>query len=146
MSRRLIRTLVIGIGMASAVTSTVRAQNLFEQLVMPGAVVAGHAKLEKKCGNCHEAFSPRSQTGLCLACHKDILADRQMTSGLHGRQPDATKQECTHCHTDHEGRDADIVQLDRETFNHAFTNFQLRDAHKAVQCVGCHAQTIKFSA
>jgi hypothetical protein len=111
---------------------------------MPGAVVAGHAKFEKKCGNCHEAFSPRSQTGLCLACHKDILADRQMTSGLHGRQPDATKQECTHCHTDHEGRDADIVQLDRETFNHAFTNFELRDAHKAVQCAGCHAQTIKF--
>jgi hypothetical protein len=130
--------------MASTVTSTVRTQSLFEKLVMPGAVVAGHAKLEKECANCHEPFSPRSQTRLCLACHKEIVADRRTSSRFHGRQPDAAKQECTHCHTDHEGRGADIVQLDRETFNHAFTNFDLRNAHTAVPCVDCHAQTTKF--
>ena len=32
--------LVIGIGMASVTTSTVQAQSLFEQLVMPGPLVA----------------------------------------------------------------------------------------------------------
>ena len=144
MGRRLLQALVIGIGMASVITSTVRAQNLFEQLVTPGPLVAGHAKLEKECGNCHEPFTPRSQTRLCVACHKDISADRQAHTRFHGRDPEAAIQECNHCHTDHEGRDADIVQLDRETFNHAVTSFKLRDAHAAVPCVDCHAQTVKF--
>jgi hypothetical protein len=141
--RCLMQMLAIGMIFASA-TSAARSQNLFEKLVIPGPVIEGHAKLEKDCGNCHEPFSRKSQTRLCLACHKEIATDRLARRGFHARQQDAAKQECTHCHTDHKGRNADIVQLDRETFNHAFTNFELRDAHKAVQCGSCHAQTIKF--
>ena len=144
MSRRPILARLIGVLIASALTSAVQSQNLFEQLVMPGPVVDGHAKLEKECGKCHEPFSRRSQTRLCLDCHKDIAADRTTGRGFHGRQPDTAKQECNHCHTDHKGRNADIVLFDRETFNHAFTNFELRDAHKAVPCTGCHAPTVKL--
>lgn len=135
---------VIGAIMVVALTCGAYAQNLFEQLVMPGPLVDGHAKLEKECGNCHEPFSRKSQTRLCLACHKETAADRSTGKGFHGRHPDAAKTECTHCHTDHKGRDADIVLLDRETFNHAQTNFGLRDAHKAVPCAGCHAPATKF--
>jgi hypothetical protein len=141
---RLISALVIGIGMLSAVTSTVRAQSLFDRIVMPGPLVSGHAKLEKDCGNCHEPFSHASQTRLCLDCHKDTRADRQTGRGFHGRDPSASKLECTHCHTDHKGRDADIVLLDTETFDHALTNFPLRDAHAAVPCSGCHVQSAKY--
>lgn len=136
--------LALGIAVAGAMAANVRAQNLFEQLVMPGPVVAGHAKLEQQCDNCHEPFSRRSQSRLCLGCHKETAADRLMRRGFHGRQPEAKNQECTHCHTDHKGRDADIVQFDRETFNHMLTNFELRDAHKVVQCTGCHAQNVKY--
>ncbi|MGB8401107.1 cytochrome c3 family protein [Bradyrhizobium sp.] len=135
---------MIWIAAVNALTLPAQAQNLFEQLVMPGLLVEGHAKLEKECGNCHEPFSRKSQTRLCLDCHKETAKDRQTGKRFHGRQPDAAKQQCTHCHTDHKGRDADIVQLDRETLNHAFTNFELRDAHKPVPCAGCHASTIKF--
>jgi hypothetical protein len=142
--RRLIRKLAIGIVLASVMPWSVRSQNVFEQLVIPGPLVGGHEKLEKDCANCHEPFSRRSQTRLCLACHKEIAADREMARGFHGRQPDATRQDCTHCHTDHKGRNADIVELDRETFNHTFTNFELRDAHQAAQCSGCHAQTTRY--
>jgi hypothetical protein len=42
-SRQLTHALVIGIVMASTVTSAARSQNLLEQLVTPGPVVAGHA-------------------------------------------------------------------------------------------------------
>ena len=136
--------IVMGIVMACAVTSIAWTQNLFEHLVMPGPLVAGHAKLEKECGSCHEPFSRKSQTRLCLACHKDIAADQAAGRRFHGRQSDAKKEECTHCHTDHVGREADIVQLDRETFDHAFTNFELRDAHRAVPCGDCHARKVKF--
>jgi hypothetical protein len=144
LSQRLMRMLAIGMVLAGAAASIARSQNLFEKLVIPGPVIDGHAKLEKDCGNCHEPFSRKSQTRLCLACHKETTADRSTGKGFHGRQPDAAKQDCTHCHSDHKGRNADIVQLDRETFNHAFTNFELRDAHKTVQCGGCHMQTVKF--
>jgi hypothetical protein len=130
--------------MLSAVTSGVRAQSLFEQLVMPGPLVSGHAKLEKNCGNCHEPFSHASQTRLCLDCHKETRADRQTGTGFHGRDPSAAKLECSHCHTDHAGRSADIVMLDPETFDHVRTNFALRDAHAAVPCSGCHIQPANF--
>ncbi|MBO0753214.1 MAG: cytochrome C [Bradyrhizobiaceae bacterium] len=130
--------------MACALTTASWSQNLFEKLVTPGPVIEGHVKYENDCSQCHEPFSRKSQTRLCLDCHKDIAADRRDTKGFHGRQPDAAKQECTQCHTDHKGRDADIMLFDRETFNHALTNFDLHDAHKAVQCVGCHVQNVKF--
>ncbi|MGI9422652.1 MAG: cytochrome c3 family protein [Hyphomicrobiaceae bacterium] len=120
------------------------AQNVFEKLVMPGPLIEGHAKLEADCKNCHEPFAKKAQTRLCLACHKKIAADRQKRKGFHGRRPDATTAECKHCHTDHVGRKAQIVSLDRETFKHDLTDFQLQGAHRTVSCGGCHAATAKF--
>ena len=101
--------------MASMPALTAGAQSLFDRLVMPGPLVEGHAKYEKDCKNCHEPFSKSSQTRLCLACHKDIAADREQHRGLHGLRPDAVTADCKHCHGDHKGRTADIVQFDRET-------------------------------
>jgi hypothetical protein len=121
-----------------------KSQNVFEKLVMPGPLVDGHAKLEKDCFQCHVPFSRQSQSNLCLACHKEIAADRSARKGFHGRRLDAARQECRSCHTDHKGRSADIVQLDRETFDHAFTNFALKGAHKTARCDECHVQTAKF--
>jgi hypothetical protein len=106
-----------------------RSQNLFEKLVMPGPLIEGHVKLEQSCFECHVPFSRQSQSNLCLACHKEIAGDRLARRGLHGRQPDAAKQDCRYCHTDHKGRNADIIQLDRQTFDHTFTNFELKGAH-----------------
>ena len=85
MGRQCVHALVVGIILASAVVSAARSQNLFEQLVTPGPLVSGHAKLEKDCSNCHEPFSRRSQTRLCLACHKDIAADRQSVERREGQ-------------------------------------------------------------
>src|SRR5258708_32809193 len=97
------------------------------RFVTTGPNAVTHPKIERIFSNIQNPFSRKAQTRLCLACHKETAADRQSSKGFHGRQTDAAKQECTHCHTDHKGRDADIVLLDRETFNHASTNFELRD-------------------
>ena len=127
-----------------AMHSVVAAQNILEKLVIPGPVIQGHAKFEQECNKCHEPFSRQSQTRLCLDCHKETAADRRSHKGFHGLEPNAVKQECRHCHTDHKGREADINQLDRETFNHAYSNYQLKDAHKAVRCEGCHLPKVIF--
>jgi len=127
-----------------AAACTASAQNIFEKLVMPGELVQGHAKLEKECSNCHESFTKGSQSRLCLACHKDINKDRELGKGLHGKRPDAVKANCNVCHTDHKGRTADVVQLDKETFNHALTNFPLAGGHKEPACDGCHQPNVKF--
>ena len=120
------------------------SQGLFEKLVMPGPLIDGHAQLEKNCNSCHEPFARQSQSGLCLACHKAVAADRQGARGFHGRHPEASKGECKTCHTEHKGRASDIVQLNREIFNHTFTNFLLKGAHKRASCDGCHATAAKF--
>jgi hypothetical protein len=111
---------------------------------MPGPLIERHAKLEKECGSCHEPFSRQSQPKLCLACHKDVAADRDQKQGFHGRNPEAGKQDCKHCHTDHKGRKADIVLLDRNTFNHSFTDFELKGGHRTARCESCHKPAVKF--
>lgn len=115
-----------------------RAQSLFEKLVSPGEVITPHVKWEKTCASCHEPFSKSSQRRLCLECHKDVTTDIERRAGFHGKRPEIHKAECKTCHTDHTGRDADIVQLDKDTFNHADTDFELKGAHKTAACTGCH--------
>ena len=122
------------------------AQTFFERLVMPGDLIAGHAKLEPNCSNCHAPFSKNQQRTLCLDCHKEISRDIDAGAGFHGRRPEIKVQECNHCHTDHVGRDADIVRLDRETFDHDFTDFALDGAHVGLACVSCHEDGKKFAA
>ena len=80
----------------------------------------------------------RTQSALCLDCHKEIAADIRTRHGYHGRMRNAGAGECRACHTEHKGRDADIVQLDRAQFEHKLTEFPLAGAHRALGCDGCH--------
>ncbi len=130
--------LLVGAGSAAL------AQNAFERLVMPGPLIEGHAKLEGDCANCHSPFSPKAQNDLCLSCHKDVAADGRAKRGLHGLRKDVAANDCRHCHADHKGRPADIVQLDKATFDHAGTNFALAGQHASVGCQECHKTGKKF--
>ncbi len=109
-----------------------------ERLVMPGEVIQGHAKYEEECSRCHEPFSKTSQRLLCLSCHKELNEDINKGMGFHGRNPEIHNIECKHCHTDHKGRDADIMMLDKELFDHKMTDFELKGGHVKVPCSGCH--------
>ena len=111
---------------------------------MPGDLIAGHADLQKDCSNCHTSFSKGAQVSLCLDCHKKVNADIRGKRGLHGRSPEVAASNCSHCHTDHVGRDANIVLLDEAVFDHGRTDFALEGAHEAVACSACHAEGRKF--
>lgn len=139
------RTAIVVVGVVlMALVGYSQAQRLIERLVVPGPVVEGHAKVESQCEKCHEPFSRATQSNLCLDCHKEIAADRMERKSFHGKQNDARTRECRACHTEHKGRNADVMGLDRERFDHDMTNYRLVDAHKTVECNSCHALKTAF--
>ena len=115
------------------------ATEIEKWLIMPGPVVSSHAEFEADCAACHAPLSEQSQDRLCIACHVDIGADIDRRKGFHGRLSGPDRRECESCHTEHEGRDFDIVALDEASFDHALTDFVLQGAHTTTSCDGCHA-------
>lgn len=115
-----------------------------EKLLMPGELSKAHAKLEENCSACHDRADRSRQTALCLECHKDVAADVTRRAGLHGRLPNIGSGECKACHSEHLGREADIVKLEPAAFDHAASGFRLEGAHGAVRCESCHAPGKKY--
>ncbi len=111
---------------------------------MPGPVSIAHAEIEVDCTSCHLRFKKTGQTALCLDCHSEIQIDVSQNSGFHGLSPEVTGTPCAACHTDHKGRNADIVQLDQNRFYHEATNFPLEGGHAEAQCVDCHDPAVKY--
>ncbi len=109
-----------------------------KQLVMPGAVIQAHAGFEQECKRCHQPFKKGAQGQLCVKCHQSLATDLEQKKGFHGRSSAVAGAECKHCHTEHKGRSADIVLLDRETFNHQVTDFKLTGGHRRLACEACH--------
>jgi hypothetical protein len=126
--------------LAAWLAAAAGAQSL-EDVLMPGKVIAGHAKYEQECANCHVKFNKAAQDGLCLDCHKEVARDVRTKQGYHGRlKPDT----CRSCHTDHKGRDVSIVRFDEKAFDHAKSDFALAGAHPRVACRSCHAAGKKY--
>ncbi len=145
MVAQFLKCVIIALPLTFSMIVSANAQSWFERLVMPGELVESHSKLESKCSSCHEAFSKQFQRHLCLDCHKEIARDVNGNRGFHGKRPEVGKQECSHCHTDHIGRKADIVLLDEETFDHDSTDFPLRHGHKKAACNQCHQSDESFA-
>jgi class III cytochrome C family protein len=110
-----------------------------ETLLMPGKLTTAHAKYEEQCSQCHDRSDRNRQTRLCLDCHKEIAGDLQQRRGFHGRLPGIDTSQCRACHSEHLGRDADIMKLSPEQFNHDNTDYPLHGAHANVACSACHA-------
>lgn len=116
-----------------------------ETLLMPGKVVRGHAEIESECSKCHARFSKKTQTRLCLDCHDSIDADIKGSRGFHGRSATIKASDCRSCHSEHLGRDADIVLLNTAIFDHKNTDFQLTGNHSKTTCNRCHLPGEKYS-
>lgn len=115
-----------------------------ETLLMPGKVSRAHVKQEETCTNCHDRSNVRTQTSLCLDCHKEIAADVRGHTRFHGHMPNIGTGECRACHTEHKGREADITQLSRAQFDHHLTNFELKGAHSTLDCTSCHKPNVAY--
>ena len=130
--------LILGVVIAMLAAPRAEAVNP-ETLLMPGKLTTAHAKYEEDCSHCHDRSDRNRQSALCLACHKEIAADVRERHGFHGRLSGIDSSQCRACHSEHLGRNADIVKLSREQFNHTNTDYPLRGAHASVPCDACHA-------
>jgi hypothetical protein len=123
-------------------TMTLMAPNAFgasvETLLMPGKVTRAHQKQEETCAACHDRSNARKQSALCVDCHKEIASDLAKHQNFHGRMSNAGTGECRACHTEHKGRNADIIGLNRAQFDHRLTEFALEGAHAHLECGSCH--------
>jgi len=114
-----------------------------ERLIMPGDLIQGHKKFEDACEKCHVDYTKEEQTGLCRECHEKVDLDIVIKQGFHGASV-IRNRACTDCHTDHEGRNADIVKFDASVFAHEQTDFTLKGKHKNLICRDCHKEGKKF--
>ena len=85
--------------------------NIFDDLLMPGPVIQAHAEFERECESCHAKLDRDQQNKLCTDCHdhNDIAKDIVSGKGFHGKNPAVKGEQCSHCHSDHEGREARVV-------------------------------------
>ncbi len=108
------------------------------QLISPGPLSKAHAGLEgiANCDKCHEQ-GKKVSAPRCLSCHKAVAERIAQQKGMHRD----VKGDCTGCHIEHAGRDADIRHFDTRAFDHrAETGFVLDGRHAAIttQCASCH--------
>ena len=107
-------------------------------LVAPGPLSKAHANLEGvgKCTLCHEP-GHTSSAARCLNCHEPIARRMARKAGVHR----AVTDNCTPCHVEHRGADADLRRIDAQKFDHfAETGFVLEGRHASpgVKCASCH--------
>jgi hypothetical protein len=138
-----------GLFMISLMTlsSCAASADSFETLLMPGPVISGHEEFEQDCNSCHDTSDKSGQGRLCMDCHahENIRDDLRQQSGYHGRLPEGARNDCKHCHTEHEGRDAGIVLLSPSTFDHRQSDFPLLDKHLRAECGACHKDGTRYS-
>lgn len=98
---------------------------------------ASHAAFADACTQCHEPWVGVTAVR-CQACHTLISEQRAAAAGLHGR---LATDDCTRCHSEHQGRDHDLFSaaFDQFTTDHHDALFPLQGAHAALDCAGCHA-------
>lgn len=120
-----------------AVCFTLLAAKVTAQ-ISPGELTKAHAHLEGvfNCTKCH-VLGDKVSNDKCLDCHKEIKTRLDRGAGYHATR-EVKGKDCFACHSDHHGRNFDIVRFDKNKFNHNLTGFELTGAHKTIDCRQCH--------
>lgn len=106
--------------------------------ISPGPLSSPHAALDgtKHCFSCHRA-GEGVDAALCFDCHRALAARVAAGAGLHA---DEAHRACERCHSEHNGREFDLVHFDggRERFDHRAAGWPLRGRHARLACAECH--------
>lgn len=106
--------------------------------VSPGELCSYHSHLEglSNCTQCH-TLGDQVSNDKCLACHTEVKERIVANKGYHSSSEVKGKQ-CAACHSDHHGKNFQIVRFDANKFNHSTTGFVLSGAHSKKACADCH--------
>lgn len=118
--------------------SAARAAGATQVQISPGPLARAHVSLEGvgNCSKCHDAGRELSPDK-CLGCHKPIADRIARKVGVHR----AVADDCSKCHVEHRGADAELRHIDTQAFNHlAETGFAIENRHArlATTCSACH--------
>ncbi|MEI7812221.1 MAG: cytochrome C [Ignavibacteria bacterium] len=106
--------------------------------ISPGELTNDHSKLEgmSNCTNCH-VIGAQVNNSKCLDCHTEIKQSVSSGHGFHSSDKVRGKN-CWNCHSEHHGRNFNIIKFDKNSFDHSSTGFELTGKHSKAQCVDCH--------
>lgn len=109
-----------------------------EKEVPPGDLGAAHFHLKDlNCSVCHSAPGEINENK-CLSCHDKIASRIGKKKGYHKDK----NEDCGTCHTEHQGRNSRIIELDENDFDHSETGFELRGMHNKIKnCRSCHSSS-----
>lgn len=94
-----------------------------------------HIKGKNSCTNCHSKPG-EADSAKCLSCHSEIKIRIKNGNGYHRDKG----EDCSACHAEHSGPDADLTDLDESDFDHSETGYLLKGKHQKIsQCRKCHS-------
>ena len=104
----------------------------------PGPLTSAHAELEgiSNCTQCH-TLGEKVSNDKCLDCHKEIKSLIGRREGYHSSR-EVKGKDCAECHSEHHGRNFDMVRFDESNFNHNLAGFELTGEHRRIDCRECH--------
>lgn len=106
--------------------------------ISPGELSNAHSDLEgiMNCTECH-VLGKNVSNNLCLACHEGLKSRIEHQEGYHA-SGEVMGKECASCHSEHHGRNFDMVRFDQAAFRHQLTGFELTGQHTRIDCRKCH--------
>ncbi len=104
----------------------------------PGELYKGHSHLEGifNCTQCH-TIGEKVSDDKCLHCHTEIKQRIDQKKGYHYSSEVRTKS-CFQCHSDHHGKNFQIIRFDEKNFDHRKTGYPLTGKHRSIDCRACH--------
>ena len=106
--------------------------------ISPGALTTAHANLEglSRCTQCH-ILGDKVSNAKCLDCHTELKSRIEAGKGFH-ISAEVRGQDCFKCHSEHHGRNFEMIRFDIERFDHSLTGYTLTGAHVNLDCAECH--------
>lgn len=112
----------------------------------PGELSAAHLGVAGSSfiGDCNKCHARKDLPAACLRCHAEIKEQLDGAKGYHHRLLANKKVECARCHSEHNGREFQLINkvswggAEPKTFDHSYLNYKLKGKHAAIVCADCH--------
>ena len=106
--------------------------------ISPGDLSNPHSHLEgiSNCTHCH-ILGNKGSGDKCLACHSEILSRINLQKGYHS-SVDVKGKQCFVCHSEHNGKNFQLIRFDVAKFDHNLTGYSLSVPHAKQECKECH--------